>query len=333
MVFDDEYSDSVSLSRILDYFIEDGEKSSIILDFLSKYNTDEILDIFKNSRCVPRILCLDFANRCSETEYERILGIVKDVTKRIDRFDKDSMRMYLYFLWQLLGSGLSDSRKKLARDVLKDVPCFEKHPYRGSMGGIVSQYDSVIFNRSTNGDESLCKLCDMNIGAFKRYIDNMWHSLWSMRLMQMDIFGSLDAGKQYILASKVFSNRTTNVDFRNDIFRFYRQIMDSDIDAIMKNSINDMMLSSFPGHYVKNKIHNMVNEYSSIEEIMMMLQIFGMDDYAEDMILYFLLKDDKESLMWIHENCDNILEEYLDIRNLVEYWIGNGDNVNGQGRK
>ena len=93
MTYDFDISSEVSLSRILDAFIIDDEKPELIVEFLQQHE-DNIEDILQYSLYCNRLFQLDFFLKCSSSDQEYIIRLLKQI----------DMRDASMLVWQILRS-------------------------------------------------------------------------------------------------------------------------------------------------------------------------------------------------------------------------------------
>lgn len=76
MTFDEKISETISLSRILDSFLEDEENPEVICNFLSQHYND-CFDILYNSNLSNRIFQIDYIVRCNQSQLDFICDIIE----------------------------------------------------------------------------------------------------------------------------------------------------------------------------------------------------------------------------------------------------------------
>lgn len=320
MTFDSDISEDISLSRILDFFIEDNEDCSVIVNFLKKYDTD-IKDILENSKYRHRIFSLDFIRKCSISETEALFDVMRE--------GEVDVLMVTYCIWQILHSDISENIKKSAHAVLDSISaCNYRHPYHGAMGYEAMTYDALWNNGKSDITEIAYKLNRLDDNMFLRIVKSLCRSLWVFRFLQKDLFELLDLGKQWIIVNNLDS-MVVNIEY------FFRQMFSSDIDIEVKKEMLRRfyaMKKDVPYKHMwdtkytpltvnlPSELKQSIDGSSSYAQLVIKMTLFGMDNYIEDTVMYLLYHKRFEFLSSILEYGRDALERNYDVCDLLE-WV------------
>ena len=184
-VYDCSISDDISLSRILDAFIEEGESSSTIVKFL-KAHEDCFRDIAARSLLIDRVFCSLYLKDCS----------AQDALWLLDHLDCIDMQQACYCAWQILLDAhinkmncplvLAEMSRTAANFVRAAAPKNGVHHPHSCYGYTeMSQFDAEI---TVNG---LCPeliFDSMKVDDVNRLLKGISKSLFAGRLLQFDVF-------------------------------------------------------------------------------------------------------------------------------------------------
>ena len=138
MIYDRELSKSVSLSKVLDEFLDDNTSPEIIIQWLSDYE-DEFPEIIKHSRLYLRMFQLDFFFRCMQPQIDWLFIHLKKVPARVAA----------YLAWQICKSEsqVADAVKfRFRREfdwILEYGP--KHHPYNSFLSKSIYNFDQMFF--------------------------------------------------------------------------------------------------------------------------------------------------------------------------------------------
>jgi len=313
--------------------LTDGESPSVILNFLSDYDNDTIIDIMANSYCVPRMLTLGFLTKCTISQSLWLLDVLKQSSKC--SLSYMMLKTVMYFLWQILKSNRfhGDVRNKTV-ELIKTLGGMYRrtegidirHPHNGVMGKKMERFDMLFVEHIEDESGVIEALCSMDVFDFSTYTKDMQRSLWFPRMMQLDVFESLDIQRQYIFIQNLCNPSVYRADVEI-LYRFFLHILGSNTNVYIKNVIFDVVnkVGYFPPiEREKRKLLEEVVGSGTYPEMIMTLTLYGMDELAEKVIMYFVSAGNKEVLMEMYENNIEMLKENLDITDLIEYWKENG---------
>jgi hypothetical protein len=191
MTFDEKISLDVSLSKILDEFLETKEHPGTILNFLDMY-PNEITDIFKMSDLYQRIFALDFIKECSIEQCKRFVNI-------FIRINSNFWTETMYLSWQVLRSNIGEDYKNIFRNITQNnMRRNVSHPYK-RCSIIISEFDELFCNVNDSIYTIIANINNIPNNIFSHVLNNITSSLWVNRLYQLDIFSGLDTVKQYLM--------------------------------------------------------------------------------------------------------------------------------------
>lgn len=304
--FDDNFSSSVSLSKILDVFFIENEDHSIILEFLKQH--DEFFkEIISNSIYWTRIFQLDFILECNHKEISYIISKLKSIPGK----------HAAYCCWQILNSnsGCSNSIKyEFRKEMAWILDRFStSHPYSSYMSRSEAEYDKLIansFQKRIAIDELANKFNMMNADDFKDYMSNLNASLFKYRILQYDLFEHLAPERKWIFISSI-------KDLANEKFEYFTlQVLDSNED----NEIKDMLLDSVCECwcYDKGDTYGDCIDASSFGEMMLNMTIAGGINQRKLILMLIECKKWKRLKEWKDFNIEEF-NDILNIGDLVEY--------------
>lgn len=313
MIFDNKISNTVSLSKILDVFIQEDEKSEVILNFLESYDND-IDRILEYSDLYYRLFCLDFIKRCSYNECERLFSMFI----KILRYYSDDI---IYLIWQVLQSNIDNNIKNIFRKLLYNhMDSSYKHPYRYAPK-IIKSFDKLFCDVNLSIEDIVIKINSISNDKFNMILEHFTSSLWCKRFFQMDIFLLLDIEKQYLICSKHFKFGTE--------YRFIKQLFTSEIDVMIKKELYDIYIKKYLVYYKQlpsKEFYDIKNTiYESYESMIFKLYLYGVDQYAGQLIFHFLMENKLDVLKKFLKNNRELLIEYFNICDFLEL-IFNYDN-------
>jgi len=323
MVFDEEISTTVSLSQILDCFLEDGENPSTIFSFLEMHE-NEIEDIVKFSCLSPRMFSLDFIKKCSRQE---LLSLVKLIEK-YDMGDEGDC-----LIWQVFCcKDISNDIKTMFSKSQKELKYRREHPYGGSSGRIFERLDSGM-NSVDNGPFDIAqefnKFSESDIRTFAGSFGlAKKRSLFSNRILQPDVFQYIEPIKQFILLNNLPSSRwwfsthkgfkqILNLDFHPDMKKIICGLIESRLEELFwvkythrKDTLNPI---------IPNSIQKLIKESKSFNELIMKMQIRG-DEKTMDWVMYCVLViKGLDFIKKCGKTGEKILKEHLDITEIIEF--------------
>lgn len=318
MTFDDSISSTVPLSKILDCFIEEEEKPSTIIWFL-KDHIDCIEDILNYSEYSDRLFFVDFIAKLSYQEAEEFYSLMKLRISRDKYFFLDYDIQQLYLVWQILQSNIPDVIKAVFKRYLKDSSNTHYHPYRGVSNASKSRIFDGMFNDVRLSLEEVAENINrIKDSYFKEICKSKRECLSYRRMLQKDLFLLLDIRKQFILLNEI-----KNTTFGYSYYKFFRQILNSNIDTEIKLFVYHIF---DPDHYyfengnflLTEEMEKLVEESVNYPQLMLKLDLWGVDDFGGELVFYLFCKHKLDWLVDIMESNEELLIEQFDIRDLIK---------------
>lgn len=320
-------------SEVLDCFIEENEKPSVILHFLDGMVADDELDsTLRTSNCAARLFQLDFISKCTfdERRYFMVLS------RRYGDFQAN------YLSWQVLQSDLDCRTRNMFRPNMS-VRKRSQHPHTGIYGRVVVEFDKLFLSK----DIGVCEIADilnsMTINDFSSFCVCISNSLFVERILQLDTFTMISSEKKWILLNKLCesisrrshsnSDDVTTCRGLNDcLCRFVKQVLGSQIDTDIKCEVFNRLFATcrFPEmHKVSGDIKSKILTVDSYPELELSLVLNGLEDnwlpYVICMLSYKRI-DLVNGFCKIH---GDFLERHFDITDMIrELWSG-GTGLNG----
>lgn len=326
MTFDPKLSTTVSLSRILDSFLEEEENPSTVLSFLETHKKD-IADILKWSDHSPRLFSIGFLQRCSFDEVKKFAELLLPLTT----YHCNSLELR-YLVWMVMVSNLDISTKNIFKSLNFNTMLQKpiKHPHAGHIGADFEGIDSLLLNCDQTADGIAGILNSIRFESFERFLANITHSLYCFRIFQSDVISKLEPVELYIFINWLKHN--TNHTY--SIYKGLKEIIVSPILAqdvrleILKNIASNysgslvMQIFDFP-----DEIENLMTTSSSFTQFLMKMQLIG-NSGVLDWVLFpvavnfsipesqyrDLFKEDRNiTLEYVVKKHEKIFEEYFDI--------------------
>lgn len=317
MTFDDSISATVPLSKILDCFIEEDEKPSTIIWFL-KDHIDYIEDILNYSECSDRLFFVDFIARCSYREAKEFYDLMNLRISRDKYFFLDYDVQHLYLVWQILQSNIPTNIKNLFKKYLQKSDNLNWHPYRRVSNASKSRIFDNIFTDVDNSIEDIAEnINKIKDDYFVEICKSNTESLFYKRMLQRDLFLLLDIRKQFILLTEMQRSLISHPQFK-----FFRQILNSNVDVEIKLFIYDMFGS--PRAFIQNgnflithEMQKLMEDSVNYSQLMLNLDLWGIDDFGGELVFYLFCMHKLDWLIDIMESNEELLINQFDIRDLI----------------
>jgi len=304
-MFNKDYSEEVPLARIFDQLMVDGERPSVILDFM-ELNKEAAGDILISGTCVPRLFQLDFIMRCKSDEVKRLIELVK-TTKNIK---------YSYgplMAWQILGchSTKADRLKFEFRNslnkLIEECPS-ARHPYRWGLGKDAYQYDSLLSTFCVN-DCVADEVANWSFQVFEEYLKSCAHSMFLKRVFQYDVYEKLDPEFRFLMLSKGGKDCW-------DIEPLLIQILDSNESVEEKEKALEVY-KNFDYEYAEDSFVGEMIRCKSFSQIMMKSTLVGSFELRD--VIIELLRRNKLKILndWINHGKEEF-NSNLNVSDLVE---------------
>lgn len=305
MTFDNKISENISLSKILDCFLEENENPKIIISFLEDHEKN-ISDILMYSDLSGRLLSIDFISKCSFIDLQKYYRLLKNV--HID-----------FLIWQILQSNLSERVKNLFRPLLINNYNV-RHPYSHSNTNTIQLFDKLFVDVGKDINEICENINRISDSKFEEISHEFNNSLFEDRFYQLDVFENLSPSKQYLT---VHSLKHISY-FKCTHMKFIRQLLISNIETDTKVEIYNILSKFYIPYYfvVQNDISDEMNilldKNLSFEEVMMKSFLYGLDNLAGELIFIWLIHGRIDMLKKLLNHNREILVEYFDICDLIE---------------
>ena len=314
-VFDSKLSKTVSLSAILDSFIEDNEQPTTIIAFLRQYE-EYLKDIINNSVYADNIFQSTFVNRCYPSEVEFIFKHAKDI----------DINTISHCLWQLIEE--NSQYKKDAINALQsvrlaysdDIALASMHPYNGFDGNVMRSVDNDLahFENQYQIAAYLNRYFEMDQDGLANIFSNSTKSLYSSRIFQSIVFENCCLQVKYMMLLNI-----THLSPRI-CCNFAKQILMSDEPDNVKQllhqnliNIRTYLLSAQPMlDFVHSAIRKTIDECKTYPQLSIYVQLCG-EDMTQDVVFYLLLKNRVSMLKDFAKHDKNKLDEYFKISDYV----------------
>ena len=305
----------VPKSKILDSFITDDEKPSTVIAFLQQHDY-MFKEICNGSLYWTRLFQLDFFLKCDKIGRDYILSKLSDI----------DIEYKAFFVWQIL---LSDSLKAnevkyKCRKMLDEIwrsPC--SHPHSSSYCSWFKTIDTECAQFSTK-DCVLAVPMTLSKSDFERVYNGIQYSLFRARLLQYDVFASIDTYKQFIMMSRALHLRNGKLDM--NCVRFFLQVLDSDEDDNVKLTFYKKFRESIfetpetPEDYLSSSVSGdvmkLLYECDSGEEFILKMTIFNYE-MTPYVVLQLLALRPKWIKAWARADKDG-LDSILNISGIAD---------------
>lgn len=272
--FDETLSNDVSLSQILDAFIIEEERPSIIVSFLETHDAD-FKSIIVHSLRWTRLFQLDFVLQCSEREVSYLLKKLKYVPGSVAA----------YCCWQICKSesGTSHRLKWMFKKEMNWILSSFKtrHPYSHISAKAIAQTDLKLF-RACAENRFADAVSELSDEEFKYFMSASNCSIFKFRLNSVDVFIRLDPIKQWLFLKE--GNFFENSASENVLW----QILATDsIDDEVKIAIFDKLEHSKICNKISESLLSYVEESKSWSELMLKVTLdghFNMLELAKTML-------------------------------------------------
>lgn len=325
MLFDENISENVSLSKILDCFILEEEKPSIIISFLKDHKKD-LRKIFFYSDYSNRLFFLDFIAKMNDREAEDFSKIV-DKLYDSEHFGTWENKSFIYLVWQVKRSNLPQHIKNVFNACI-NYKYSPKHPYsRKAKPSCIEAFDNVFCDVNKDIETIADEINPIDNEIFKKICCSFEYSIFKDRIFQEDLFVLLEPVKQFILLNSL-------KEYKGSLFysisgsNFFRQVLSSsNVDVEIKYYIYKyLFLKEHDTGIISNliifrsdyKTGRTLLESKTLSQVLMKLELNGIDDFASDVILYFLYNH-MES--WLFELIDvdrELIENHFNVCDLIE---------------
>ena len=317
MVFDDRISTTVSMSRILDVFLEDNEKPSTILYFLKEHE-DRFLDIVKFSDHSPRLFSLDFLGRCNPVERNLLESLLPEENAGNEEIDR--------FIWSIFFcNGVPNNIKKIFGkhlDRLRDRG-MAVHPHSGRIGKSIREIDKVLCEYPYEPFDYANAINNLDCNRIVEWSRNFRRSLYAFRVFQCDVFSSIDPIRQFLLLNNL------EVDYAFPMHKCMKQLLQSNVHSDIKRKICEIVHNDdyagiysgifgvFYGTELERIIVDEIDSEKGFNSLCMKILVSGHDIYM-DWILYLTLV--RRGLSFIGKSSESnlsLMDEHLGLKEVL----------------
>ena len=305
MDFDFNISDEVPLWKTFDYLIE-TEQTKTVLDFLSLYSVQEILDIFNKSVSLPSLLCFD-----------KLLGLdypsIEKLAKYAHEINKGSyyepLIIYDRFIKSLFHNTHIDPIVR--KDLTKGFPLIlSKYRYLNDNNLIIFEKELEHYIIEDSIPEFLNNIDEKLLSNIKYCINN---SLYYFRIMQKSVLENLNDD---ILNYFIFDSIDTNMNIISKNVLFSNISSSAKLLYLFKlKSLGLELASPDIDGEIFSKYHNM----ESAEEILMNLDLDSSINIQSLMLEYIGYKHGRKIIKQIYDLDNDFLQRNFPIGDLPEH--------------
>lgn len=312
MIYNQNISDDVSLSQILDEFIESNESPRVILTFLKQHDSN-LTDIIKYSTLVNRIFALDFIKRCSLTDLSNFIKLLENIFENYSQLGFFDHRVISNMFYQISHSNLDRYTINIFKKInVYNLKRLHAHPYKFSNKKI-QEFDRIFCDINCDIDDIIEQINIIDDNEFVSIASLLNDSLWYDRILQLDIFSLLSPIKQYFIVQKLKGKLIDG--------KIVKQWLTSDLEVAIKKDIYNCLVGFISTHKEINseeilEILRSLND--SYESMMFKLYLMGVDRYASDVIYRLFMSGSIDTLKMMLKNNREILENHFNICDLLE---------------
>lgn len=322
IVYDTNISEDISLSKILDAFIIDNEKSNIIITFLKQHDS-YFSEIINNSLYYTKLFQLDFILSCKNDD-------IKYLIEKLSFIRKYDVAL---FIWQILKSNagkLNNIKYTLRTNLYKHIDGSFKHPYY-LCDKKIEQFDQICFKYIERNNSIIDILCSQNGDNLIQFFDHLNNSLFKTRLIQYDFISNLSDKALYVFLKNVYNLCNNNIHRINLINNFHiikiftLQILDSNINNEIKKYCFNQYKKIINNHISIEASYNInletidiidiINDSKSFSELMLKMTISNYD-ITQYSILYLMTYKMNWLKEWVTYDKDN-LNSYLNVSDFI----------------
>jgi hypothetical protein len=243
MIYNQNISDDVSLSQILDEFIESNESPRVILTFLKQYDS-ELIDIIKYSTLVNRLFVLDFIKRCSLTDLSNFTKLIENIFENYNQLGFFDHKVISNMFYQISQSNLDRYTINLFRKFnIDNLMKLHRHPYKFSNKKIQA-FDRIFCDINCDIDDIIEQINTIDDNDFISIASLLNDSLWYDRILQLDIFSLLSPIKQYFIVQKLKGKIIDG--------KIVKQWLTSDLEVAIKKDIYNCLVGFISTYEEKN---------------------------------------------------------------------------------
>lgn len=225
---------------------------------------------------------------------------------------------HLYLVWQILQSNIPTNIKNLFKKYLQKSDNLNWHPYRRVSNASKSRIFDNIFTDVDNSIEDIAEnINKIKDDYFVEICKSNTESLFYKRMLQRDLFLLLDIRKQFILLTEMQRSLISHPQFK-----FFRQILNSNVDVEIKLFIYDMFGS--PRAFIQNgnflithEMQKLMEDSVNYSQLMLNLDLWGIDDFGGELVFYLFCMHKLDWLIDIMESNEELLINQFDIRDLI----------------
>ena len=312
MDFDFSISDEVPLWKTFDYLIE-TEQPKTVLNFLSLYSEQEVLDIFNKSVSLPSLFCFDKVIGLDYYSIEKISKYAHELNREyLNRGYFESYGIYDRFIKSLLHNQYIDPIVK--KDLMRGFSLIPMNYLRLDYTKLIRFENKLVdYIVEDNIPEFLNNIDEKVLSNIKYCING---SVFYFRIMQKSVLENVnDDVLNYLVFDSIEANMSTitkNVLFSNisssaKILYLFR-LLSLGLESISLG-LDSEIVKSFARYF------NMKN----VEEILMNLDLDSSINIQLLMLVYIGSKCGRKIIKQIYDLDNNFLERNFPIGNLPEH--------------
>jgi hypothetical protein len=268
------------------------------------------------SDCSPRLLSMDFVNRCSLKQLRDFLGSICGLERM--------QSMYFAYMLNAAQGTMDESRGLVVKNYLERM--FGRlqykgsnNPYAGRRGGAILDIERPFF-RAKCGLDYATVINDMPMDVMMEYLrECVDRGLMIHRILQEDVFAGIDPVKQFLIL-----NNLPGLTFH--MLKGFKQLLCGGLDVEVKLKICDVMSShkvSGAG-LVATVTSGMTTSYENINsksfnQIAMALELGGDDKICDWLLFAILLKDGLDFIKKGYKPHKALFKRYFDILEVLEH--------------
>ena len=272
MLYDDRISSEVPLQKILDHFLESGEKPSVVVKFLRMYGK-QFREILGGSRFYERIFRIDFAGGLRSDDLDWIIG------KGLDEDFKGAATL----VWQILiADGVPHGTKRRVRRFVGKI--VYAHPHHGYAGVTARKLDLILAHWGRDVYQMAQTLNDIDFNEYCCLMSGVERSVFLRGMLQSDFFNCLETKRQYVFMRNVFET----TDHISSIENFMFQFMTEEHPVEMKNELIDFLKVLETKHlentFLPENIRARSDRAKSWPELAIWVNLGGVENLFDELI-------------------------------------------------
>ena len=308
MDFDFKISDEVPLWKTFDYLIE-TEQTKTVLDFLSLYSVQEILDIFNKSVSLPSLLCFDKLLGLDYPSIEKLAKYAHEIKKGSYY---EPFIIYDRFIKSLFHNTYIDPIVR--KDLTNGFPLIPpKYRFLDDKNLIIFEKELEHYIIEDSIPEFLNNINEKLLSDIKYCINN---SLYYFRIMQKSVLENLNDN---ILNYFIFDSIDMNMNTISKNVLFSNICSSAKLLYLLKLQSLGLELASLEIDGEIAKSFSIYLNMECVEEILMNLDLDSSINIQLLMLEYIGSKRGRKIIKQIYELDNDFLERNFPIGSLPEH--------------